>query len=174
MAGRRGKIVPQDKIDGIIMDWRTGEYTIEQLASKHKTSTATVGKNVKGVAKDLSGLVQKGFEYNQALRSGTEKFVETIEKAVDYRVKISRLSESFVEKSIKKSIAMLGTVEDAQSIKYLSEAVDRNTITAGVNERHARPSQINNTVQTANFSSMNEDDLQRERKLINERLGIIK
>lgn len=156
------KALSSDLIGRVIADWRTGEYSQRQLADKHRISTGKVAQLTKGVEKDCERIVSAGVVYKQGIAIHDERMVSAINEAVDYKVRVAGLANTFVEKAILKATSMLDTVEDAQSIKHLSDAVDRNTITAGINERHARPTTINNTTQTANFSGMTKEDILAE------------
>jgi uncharacterized protein YerC len=81
------------------------------------------------------------------------------DEIVGYQLRVSGLANTFVERSIRKSIQMLKTVDDAASMKQLADTVDRNTITAGINERHAKPN-------TNNFGVAVGDTLRQPAKII--------
>lgn len=154
-------------IEKIIADWRTGEYSQRQLVHKYKVSAGKIAQITKGLEKDCERIVSAGVIYKQGLANQDERIVSAINEVVDYKLRVAGLASTFVEKAIIKATSMLDTVDDAQSIKHLSDSVDKNTITAGINERHAKPTQINNTSNTQNnYAQMNDDDLVREVKQI--------
>jgi predicted DNA-binding protein YlxM (UPF0122 family) len=90
---------------------------------------------------------------------------------VNEKLRMMGLLRTFNEKAVKKATQMLDKIDNAQEFKFLADGVDRVSITAGINERHAKPTQITNTTQTANFSGMNDADLMREAKAIRERIA---
>jgi len=156
-----GKALPNDIVERVIADWRTGEYSQRQLATKHNISNGMVAKLTKGLERDCEQIVSNGVNYRLGIAKLDKRTASAVSEVVDYKVRVSGLASVFVEKSIKKATAMLDSVEDAQSLKHLSDAVDRNTITAGINERHAKPAQIQNNQQN-NYSGMDIKDLERE------------
>jgi predicted DNA-binding protein YlxM (UPF0122 family) len=93
------------------------------------------------------------------------------DELVNEKLRMMGLLRTFNEKAVKKATQMLDKIDNAQEFKFLADGVDKVSITAGINERHAKPTQINNTTQTANFSGMNDVDLMREAKAIRERIA---
>lgn len=160
------KPIPQEVQEKLIIDWRTGEYTIRHLASKWKISVGKTSELVKGIDKDLVNMVNAGSIYKQGIAKSDERVVNAVDKAIDYKLRVANLANTFVEKSIIKATQMLETVQDAQSIKALSDAVDKNTITAGVNERHAKPTQIQNNTQNIDVILNKEQAFRASRELV--------
>ena len=53
----------QSITEAIVADWRTGQYSQDKLADKHKVSKGTVNRLCKGVSRDLVDLVKSGITY---------------------------------------------------------------------------------------------------------------
>jgi hypothetical protein len=51
----------------IVADWRTGEYSQQDLSNKHKVSKGKVNNLCKGVAQDAAAIVTAGVNYTQSL-----------------------------------------------------------------------------------------------------------
>ena len=67
----------------IIAEWRTGEYTVRKLATKHRVSPAYVGKVVKGVPKDTKDIIDKMVSVKQELATLDEQSAEIVHQIVD-------------------------------------------------------------------------------------------
>lgn len=59
--------------EAVISDWKTGGYTIRELAHKHKISRGTIGPIVKGVDKELSDKVDAKVVAEQDIRRLSDK-----------------------------------------------------------------------------------------------------
>lgn len=146
----------------IIADWKTGEYSALKLSKKHKVSRETVRKICKGIPHENAYIVEVGTVYENAkklAKNGQEIFA--IENAVKERIKVERVSNKIldnIEKLIDNGKAQkVVTTRDGDGIssakivdydlqaddyKKLSEAVDKVSITTGVNDRFSS-SQLN-------------------------------
>ena len=82
---------------------------------------------------------------------------------------VSELAK-FSVKALRKGSLMLDEIVSPFEYKALAEGVDRVSITAGINERHAKPAQINNNTQTNNLASLTLDEVQRKIREIDERV----
>jgi hypothetical protein len=51
----------------ILADWKTGAFTVRQLADKYKIGKSAVGKITKGIPHEHAGLVDSGVKYYQGL-----------------------------------------------------------------------------------------------------------
>lgn len=71
----------------VVAEWRTGEYSQQDLARKHKISKGMVNKLCKGVAQDVGDLVTAGAKYKQGLANLDDRIVTAVTEAVDERTK---------------------------------------------------------------------------------------
>ncbi|MHB8914942.1 MAG: hypothetical protein ACYC4K_03920 [Thiobacillus sp.] len=69
-------------IEDIITDWRLGQLSQRQIAEKRGVSNGVVAKLTKGVARDVSGIVSAGIQYQQALHTHDERIVSAVEAVV--------------------------------------------------------------------------------------------
>lgn len=53
----------QSILEAVVADWRTGQYSQDKLAEKHKISKGAVNRVCKGVSRDLVDLVKSGITY---------------------------------------------------------------------------------------------------------------
>lgn len=149
--------------------------SLSVIAEKTKISKGQISK--RSAADNWSKETEKKQLISDAARvvAAKETLNETAlsvhNELVNEKVRLMGLLNTFHEKAVKKATGMLNTIESAQEFKFLTDGVDRVSITAGINERHAKPTQINNTTQTANFSGMNSADLVREAKIVRERIA---
>lgn len=68
-------------------DFRTGAYTVRQLASKHKVSVGFVAKYTKDLGHDLKDAVNAGIQYRQAIATDNEQVVNAVSTVVDEATK---------------------------------------------------------------------------------------
>lgn len=68
-------------------EFRTGAYTMRELASKHKVSLGFVAKHTSGLEHDAKGAVNAGVIYKQALASDNEHLVNAVNTVVDERTR---------------------------------------------------------------------------------------
>jgi hypothetical protein len=164
------KPIDKDIADLIVREWRTGRYSQNELAFEHKVSKGVINKLCKGIDRDAADIVTAGVVYHQGLNSQDDRMVTVIENVVSMEVRLRGKVERFVEKAIDKGMDMMDKIESGSDYKAVIDGVDKATVTIGINERHAKPTTITNTTQTANFSGMSNDDIKRRLKEIDERV----
>jgi hypothetical protein len=74
-------------IPKIQADFRTGSYSIRELAKKYNVSTGFIAKQTKELDQDLKNAVHGGVAYKQALASDNEHIVNAVNTVVDERVR---------------------------------------------------------------------------------------
>lgn len=79
--------IPPDKVERIIADWRTGEYSQSEIAWRHKVSKGLVNKHVKGILQDMTEVVNAGVKYRQGLAEHDDRIVTAVTEVVDERTK---------------------------------------------------------------------------------------
>lgn len=77
-----GKLIPV-----VIGQWRTGAYSIRDLARKHEVSVGFIAKHTAGIEKDGLAVVNAGIQYKQGLAENDEHFVNAIQDVVNDRTK---------------------------------------------------------------------------------------
>lgn len=80
------KIDPKERVERIIEEWKSGEFTQTQLCNKHSVSIGYVNKLVKGVEKDSAVLIKQIMQTKQSLANMTEIGREVVAKVVDEKV----------------------------------------------------------------------------------------
>ena len=78
--------LPKKKVNQIVAEWRTGQWSTVELASKHKVSKSSVYNCVKGLERDCKQIVEAGIQYKQGLAAQSNLMVDTIETFVDATV----------------------------------------------------------------------------------------
>lgn len=159
----------------IIAEWKTGEYSFNALAKKHKISRETVRKICKDIPQENAQIVEVGTVYESAkklAKNGQE--IKAIESVVKDRLKVHDISNTILsgiekltkggkaQKVVTESIGEAGSsatiVEydlQADDYKKLQEAVDKASLTLGVNPRFAPSINIqNNNENTQNNNTL--------------------
>lgn len=95
-----------DIIGRIVAEWRTGEYSQQDLAVRNKVSKGLVNKHTKGVEQDMVAIVTAGVSYKQALATQSDRMVTAMTEVVDERTKdlifIRRASLIVAQKAVHK------------------------------------------------------------------------
>lgn len=73
--------------DQLVADWKTGKYTVRDLAHKHKVSHTTAHNLTKGVDKTLAPLIDKIVETKQELATLSLQELTNVEDEVDSRIR---------------------------------------------------------------------------------------
>jgi hypothetical protein len=72
--------------EAVVIDWRMGQLSQDDIADKHKISKGMVNKLCKGMAQDAKSTVTVGIQYNQALKNQDDRMVTAIEDTVSKQV----------------------------------------------------------------------------------------
>jgi len=62
----------------IVADWRTGEYSQQDLADKYKISKGKTNNLCKGVEQDMTAIVTAGVHYRQGLAGQNDRLVTAV------------------------------------------------------------------------------------------------
>lgn len=162
------KPIPDGKIADIIADWRTGAFSYSQLADKHSISKAKVGQVCKGIEKDFHAIVDAGIQYHSGIENQDRRIVDAVSAVVDAKVRIKLAVERVIENAIDKAEKLIESTDSGADFKAIIDGIDKATVTIGINERHAKPTQIQNNQQN-NYAAMSLDDIEREIKNIEQR-----
>lgn len=115
------KPISKDIVDGVIADWRTGEYSYSELAAKHKISKAKVGQLCKGVGQDLKTIVDAGVQFKSGLAEQDRRIVDAVNEVVDERTKHLIFFTNAAIQNVKE--AMEVPCEGQQDFKYRAETI---------------------------------------------------
>lgn len=105
----------------ILADWRTGEFSVRKLATKHNVSVGYVGGIVKGVPKDLIETVDAGIKYRSGLMQCDEHSMNAVSSIVDAK---TRHIAFFADATVKNVSLMMGKIGRKTSIDEHKTAQD--------------------------------------------------
>lgn len=134
----------------LLADFHTGTYTQRQLADRYKISPAMVNKITKGVEKKNAEIVNKKLELNQEIKLLSEQEVNAVNEAVYFKEKMIGEIQLFTTSAMRKASDLLTVSDSGSDFKAIVEGVDKLSITNGINERHAKPSQVQQNTQINN------------------------
>jgi len=89
----------------IIGEFRTGEYSIRDLAKRHDVSIGFVAKHTAGVPRDGVEIVNAGVQYKQALATNDEHFVNAVNTVVDQRTEHILACNTAAMRNLNESMA---------------------------------------------------------------------
>jgi len=152
-------------LEQLLADWRAGGYTQHQLADKHKTSRSNVAKLVKGVEKDLVTTVSRKIQVEQELANLSDKEVTSVSEQTKQAIEDAKMIRTLTKNNmigvgIKLTNHALLTMLDHKNAQDL---IDKASITLGISDRHAKPSNVqqntqNNTVARVTFRRATKED----------------
>jgi len=102
------KPIPQEIVDSVIADWRTGAYSLAKLATIHKISKASAGNICKGIPQDTSAIVDAGAQYKQSLAAHDGRTVQAVQHVVDERTKHILFFDNATVDNISKMVKKIG------------------------------------------------------------------
>ena len=121
------RAIPQETLDKIVVEWRTGQYSVRDLARRFDVSIGTVAKVTKGVAQDVAHLVNAGVQFKQGLAEQSEQVVNAVQNAVDQRTKdlafFRTASMIVAKKAATKVQAENCTMQD---VRHAAEAISKS------------------------------------------------
>lgn len=140
----------------LLADFHTGSYSQRELAKKYRISLGTVNTATKGVEKKTERLVQKKVEVIQESAELTPEELNAVEHSVQFKIQLLRDIEGFTSQAIGKAKELLTSSDSGSDFKAVIEGVDRLSVMTKLNDRHAKPTQVqqntqNNTVARVTF-----------------------
>lgn len=160
----------EDKRESIISDYHTNKYSQRQLAKNHNVSIGTINKLTKEIIPQnehlvnaqTSLLVAKSEISNEQMNSimntahdearrlnlvygASEKLLQSATNIISNNKVVEKIN-------IGDGVQKFETRElNTSDVKNLAEAIDKSSITLGVNQRHA----VNNIINTNNQQTNN-------------------
>jgi len=97
----------------ILAEWRTGEYSQQNIADRNKVSKGVVNKLCKGISQDTAIIVTAGIQYQQGLAVHDDRNVTAITDIVDRKVmRREILSEMAMQNATESMSAPCETQND--------------------------------------------------------------
>ncbi len=98
------KSLPETVSQDIVADWRTGEFSQQELADKHKVSKGAVNKLCKGVEQDTAPIVTAGIQYRQALAAHDDRNVTAVTAVVDEKMRHIEFFNNSAIRNVKEAM----------------------------------------------------------------------
>ena len=133
--------------EALLADFHTGIYTQRQLADKYGVSKTTVQKLTSGLEPKTADLVTKKLEVIQEDKLLSDQEVTAVDRAVSFKEKMLGDIELFSYQAMRRAGDLLTASETGTDFKAIIDGVDKLSITTGVNERHAKPAQVQQNTQ---------------------------
>ena len=135
----------------LIADWKTGGYSQRDLAARYHISAGMVARLTKGVDKEESKqLVSSLALAQQQMAEKTAKEVSAINTLVSTITEDAKMLRTLSKNNMAGLSVKLQNHADMSVADHLmsAKAIDTTSITLGVNDRHAKPTQVSQTNQT--------------------------
>jgi len=140
----------------LIIDWRTGEFKHQQLADKHKTSRPNVARIVKDIEQDLTPVLTRKIESEQELAELTDKELTSVNDQAKHIIEDAKMIRLLTKNNLVGVGAKLKAHTDLNMLdhKNAQDLIDKASVTLNVNDRHAKPAQIQQNNQTSVADAM--------------------
>jgi hypothetical protein len=112
----------------ILIDWRVGQLSQQQIAEKHKVSKGLVNKLCKGIEQDGAAIVTAGVQFQQALSGHDDRMVTAMTTAVDEitkRLQFFRGASMMVAKTVASKVQRDGMNASYQDLNSAAHALGR-------------------------------------------------
>jgi hypothetical protein len=112
----------------ILIDWRVGQLSQQQIAEKHKVSKGLANKLCKGVEQDGAAIVTAGVQYQQALSGHDDRMVTAMTTAVDEitrKLKFFHGASMLVAKTVASKVQQDGMNASYQDLNAAAHALGR-------------------------------------------------
>lgn len=122
------KAIDKSVADAILIDWRVGQSSQDQIAQKHRVSKGLVNKLCKGVDQDGASIVTAGIQYRQALSGHDDRMVTAVTAAVDEatkRLQFYRGASMLVAKAVASKVQQDGMSASYQDLNAAAHALGR-------------------------------------------------
>jgi transposase-like protein len=133
--------------EALLADYHTGQYTIRELADKHKISRSTVGNITNGLDKKNKELIDKKVEVIQASALLTGQELDAVNHSVQFKIDLLRDIERFSNKAMAKANDLITNSDTGSDFKAVIEGVDKLSVMTKINNRHAPPASIQQNTQ---------------------------
>lgn len=125
------KAIDKSAAEAILIDWRVGQLSQQQIAEKHKVSKGLANKLCKGVEQDGVAIVTAGVEYQQALSQHDDRIVNAVQKAVDEIVRVQKFfqgAQMAVAKTVVIKVQRDGVGASYQDLNCAANVLSRAQI----------------------------------------------
>ena len=115
------------------------------IARDYEVSSATVNKIFKTINEDefLAKEVKDEIAIKSKLFSKSESIVKAFDTKVNDELRRKNLVYNASEKALVKLTGLIDDIDEAQDMKHIVDAIDKASITLGVNQRHASSAVFN-------------------------------
>lgn len=107
----------------IVGEWRTGAYSIRDLAKKHEVSVGFIAKHTAKVEKDGLAVVNAGVQYKQGLAENDEHFVGAVNDVVNKRTEHIVFFNNAAIKNVSE--AMAAKCENQSDYRARAETISK-------------------------------------------------
>lgn len=104
-------------------DWRTGEYSHRDLASKYDVSTGYIAKTLRDVPQDLAPVVSAGVKYRSAILQENEHAAHAISQIVDEKTRHIAFFANATVKNVSLMMEKIGPKTSIDEHKTAQEAI---------------------------------------------------
>ena len=125
--------------DAVIADYRTGNFSLRELGKKHGVSHQTISRVTKDLIADLKDVVAQKLNAEIAIANLPQRDQKMVNNEVIRQLNLLKQIDNYAETALDKACAIAAAATTGKELKDTADAVDKISVTVGVNERHAAP-----------------------------------
>lgn len=141
--------------------YETNQYSLAQISEKTGIDKSTISKKAK--IQQWSSVENLDYIESKAIISKkkstlNQQQINILDEVADEQLRRQNLVFNASEKALVKLSGLIDDVDEAQDMKHIVDAIDKASITLGVNQRHSNSQvQINNSNnQQTNIKSLDD------------------
>ena len=120
-----GKPIDPELAATIVAEWRTGAYSIRDLAKRHDVSHGVCGKLCKGVIKDMATTVDAGLLYMGGLAGHDGQLVDAVRTVVDERTKHMQFFTNAAVRNVSMAVKKLSEETSQAEHRLCAETISK-------------------------------------------------
>jgi hypothetical protein len=123
-----GRPIPKETVDAILIDWRIGRLSQQDIAERHRVSKGVVNKICKGVPQDFASIVTAGVQFNQALAPHGDRIVTAIHDAIEEELRLRKFfrgANMLVANTVATKVREQGKSASFQDLNSAASALGR-------------------------------------------------
>ena len=139
--------ISQDKWDKARTLFESGKLSLSEIATQTGIDKSSISKKAKiqqwSSVENSDYIDAKVLIYEKKSTLPIEK-INTLDDIANNIIRRKNLVYNASEKALVKLTGLIDDIDEAQDMKHIVDAIDKASITLGVNQRHASSAVINN------------------------------
>jgi len=134
---KKRKVMTDDEREHAVAMYRTGAYSIREIARKFDVSPPVIMNLVQGITQDYAEIINRRLDIEKEIANKGFRAAQAINDVIEERLKNTRVINDLTLRNMKALAAKLTKEISIYEHKLAQEAIDKAAITLRVADRHA-------------------------------------